>query len=295
MTSNAFIQDLYIYPIKSLGAVKMLQAELTQTGLRFDRQWMLINPKGQMVSQRIMPKLGLIDIEFQYSKFDELENGELHFNHKLSGERFSISILELQQSCSNESFQANIWREEVLVQSVASKLSDWLTRVSEARYKLQLVKMAPAFKRITDQSAKSGSLPAVENAFADGYPLLVCNQASLDELNQSLDGSVSMKRFRPNIVVTGLAPFEEHRVKGFETHTGAIEFQYPCERCVMTTLSELTAQKNPNNEPLETLKKLNPMPGTVNAAAFGENAILTNSGTIILQQGQSINLTEKLL
>jgi uncharacterized protein len=46
-------------------------------------------------------------------------------------------------------------------------------------------------------------------SLADGYPLLVVTQASLDLLNQKLSRPVAVERFRPNLVISEAVAHEE--------------------------------------------------------------------------------------
>lgn len=45
--------------------------------------------------------------------------------------------------------------------------------------------------------------------FADGYPYLLTNEASLRDLQQRCPAGVQMEQFRPNLVVSGVAAWEE--------------------------------------------------------------------------------------
>lgn len=46
---------------------------------------------------------------------------------------------------------------------------------------------------------------AVPLGFADGYPYLLTNEASLRDLQQRCPAGVQMEQFRPNLVVSGVA------------------------------------------------------------------------------------------
>lgn len=50
---------------------------------------------------------------------------------------------------------------------------------------------------------------AVPLGFADGYPYLLTNEASLRDLQQRCPAGVQMEQFRPNLVVSGVAAREE--------------------------------------------------------------------------------------
>ncbi|MCI2284857.1 MOSC domain-containing protein [Colwellia sp. MSW7] len=129
-------------------------------------------------------------------------------------------------------------------------------------------------------------------AFADGYPLLLISQASLNDLNtrlleSQLNGenfvnnaqeNISMTQFRPNIVVNNTAPFTEDTWQ--HIRIGEVEFKVskPCERCVFTTINPETGKKHPQQQPLRMLQSFRQTPhGEV---LFGQNLIALNSGTI---------------
>ncbi|VEA72925.1 Uncharacterized Fe-S protein [Serratia rubidaea] len=51
--------------------------------------------------------------------------------------------------------------------------------------------------------------PEVPLSFADGYPFLLINEASFRDLQQRCPAGVKLEQFRPNLVVTGAAPWAE--------------------------------------------------------------------------------------
>ncbi len=57
---RATIDQLWVYPVKSCAGVALEAAELTATGLRHDRAWMVVDRCGAFVSQRALPRMALI-------------------------------------------------------------------------------------------------------------------------------------------------------------------------------------------------------------------------------------------
>ncbi len=51
------ISELYIYPIKSLGGIKLNIARVTDRGLEHDRRWMLVDANNRFLSQREFAKM----------------------------------------------------------------------------------------------------------------------------------------------------------------------------------------------------------------------------------------------
>jgi uncharacterized protein YcbX len=56
---NVALSGLYVYPIKSCAGISMDSAELSATGLRHDRRWMLVDGDGKFMSQRAHPRMAL--------------------------------------------------------------------------------------------------------------------------------------------------------------------------------------------------------------------------------------------
>src|SRR5205085_2428266 len=68
-------------------------------------------------------------------------------------------------------------------------------------------------------------------SFADGYPMLLIGQSSLDDLNSRLQENLSIRRFRPNIVFTGGEPFEEDGLEAFKIKDILFYGLKLCARC----------------------------------------------------------------
>ncbi|KAL5205414.1 hypothetical protein ABZP36_033623 [Zizania latifolia] len=67
----ATVRSIFIYPIKSCRGISVLQAPITSTGFRWDRQWLVVNSKGRAYTQRVEPKLALVEVEMPPEAFTE--------------------------------------------------------------------------------------------------------------------------------------------------------------------------------------------------------------------------------
>ncbi|MFN8581039.1 MAG: MOSC domain-containing protein [Gemmatimonadaceae bacterium] len=103
-------------------------------------------------------------------------------------------------------------------------------------------------------------------SLSDGAPLLLIGQASLDGLNERLADPVPMNRFRPNVVVTGAAPFAEDTWQRIRIGDVTCEVAKPCARCATTTVDQATGVRGV--EPLRTLATFRKREGGV---MFGQN------------------------
>ncbi|MYM63135.1 MOSC domain-containing protein [Pseudomaricurvus sp. HS19] len=261
--SEIHIEQLYIYPVKSLRGIAVNNWPVTPQGLLYDRQWMLVMPNGRFVSQRQLPQMALIDTA--------LEDGSL----LLSRDGHGQVSLPLSPSAEGLVRPAAVWDDNCIVTEASAEASAWLTQVLQAPRPLTLVQLAPGHQRLQSQPERFGA--DTHTQFADAAPFLVAASSSLAALNQTLQqrqlAAVDMRRFRPNIVLSGLQPFEEHQLSQLRHGDGSrLWLRDHCERCIITTIDPDTAVKDPRREPYPTLASINAMPGKPRAAAFGVNA-----------------------
>ena len=257
------VTGLCVYPVKSMKGIALDEAVLTPKGLQHDRIWMVVRPDGRFVTQRGLPRLALV-----HTRLDA--DGVV-----LSMEGHGSITLPFNGS-SGASVATRVWGDECRAVDEGPLVTRWLSRALDSEQKLRIVRMAPGFTRPQSQPQRFGSDTTTH--FADSAPFLVANRASLDELNRELQAqgqaAVPMDRFRPNIVVDGLEPFAEHRVAGLSGAGWRLAMADACERCLVTTIDQQTAQRNPAREPFTTLRRINPMPGPKPAPAFAHHAVL---------------------
>jgi uncharacterized protein len=253
------LQDIYIYPIKSLGGIRLKEAVLEERGLKYDRRWMLVDNEGVFLTQRNHTQMALLQTN--------LTKESLLVYHKNKPE---ISIEIPFEANSNDVIPVTVWDDQVMGQIVDYRLNDWFSE--QMGFSCMLVIMPDSTKR------KLPAKYAVNNesvSFADGMPYLVIGQASLDELNSRLEIPVPMDRFRPNLVFTGGASFEEDEWDKVKIGDAVFKITKPCARCVMTTVDQTTGMKN--KEPLKTLSAYRNFGGKV---LFGQNMSLLEGDKI---------------
>jgi uncharacterized protein YcbX len=256
-----YLSALHIYPIKSLGGISLQQSEIVATGLKYDRQWMLIDDEGIFVSQRKYIKLAMLQVH--------IEAQTMTVEHKQDPlNTISFSLDET----TGLSVPVTIWDDQSTGVEVSQKVSDWFTAYMQMS--VRLVKMPAEARRLVDpRYANEDEIVS----YADGYPCLLISQASLDGLNQKLEEPVRMDRFRPNFVFTGGEAHIEDSFGSF--YLGDILFSAvkPCARCVLTTIDQQTAEKG--QEPLKTLARYRTFNQKV---MFGQNLIHQGNGMIRL-------------
>ncbi|WP_255590383.1 MOSC domain-containing protein [Algoriphagus sp. NBT04N3] len=267
MSQGIFLQDIYIYPIKSLGGIRMEVCRVEERGFEFDRRWMLIDPQGRFVTQREYPRLALLKVQLEsdFLKVYSSERPEDYIQIPL--------ILE-----GYESVEVVVWDDTMLAKKLDPNIDRWFSE--KLGMGVHLVKMPETTHRLVSPKY------AVKNesvSFADGMPYLLIGQESLDDLNTRLERTVPMDRFRPNLVFSGAKAYEEDSWKTLKV--GEVDFQIvkPCARCVMTTIDQENATKS--KEPLKTLASYR----TVNSKVlFGQNMVALSHG--ILKIGDSVQV-----
>jgi uncharacterized protein YcbX len=256
------ISELYIYPIKSLAGIPLKKARVTPTGFEYDRRWLLVDENNCFITQREFHQMALLQVA--------IEEGGLSVTHKLNND--SIFILFNIPGKQYEQVMVTIWDDTCMAEFVSEEADKWFTTVLNMN--CRLVYMPDTTHRIVDQRY------APENAvtsFADAYPFLIIGQASLDQLNTQLNEPLPMNRFRPNIVFTGGAPFDEDLYGHFtigDIHFFGVKL---CARCVMTTVNQDTAVKG--KEPLKTLARYR---FKNNKILFGQNLVHEGEGEIAI-------------
>lgn len=287
MTDSAFdlratIARLFVYPIKSCAGVELPEVLLTETGLEFDRAWMVVDAQGEFVTQRELPRMALVQPTLKHMEMVLRAPGML--------------ALHVAFDRVEKPVRVKVWRDEVAAYDMgdiaAQWFSDFLSEPGRPQA-LRLVRFDPEQKRLSNMAWTDGV--EAENQFADGFPLLVTSEASLAELNDKLlaagHAAVTMARFRPNIVLAGLEAQDEDRVETMHVATaeGQARLQpaKPCPRCPIPDIDPLTAVSSPEvNDMLRTYRANARVDGAI---TFGMNCIVLEGVEHLLKVGQSVD------
>lgn len=281
---QASIAQLWIHPVKSCAGLSVQQAELTHTGLAWDRTWMVVDAQGEFVSQRELPRMALIQPTFKLDQLVLRAPGMLALHLSLDGVEAPRRV--------------RVWDDEVdawdMGDLAAQWFSDCLGPDAPADLKhLRLVRFDPEVRRLSSRQW-TGERQALTQ-FADGFGVLVASTASLDELNARLaavgQAPVDMRRFRPNIVLGGIESADEDRIGAWRVHTpdgvAALENVKPCARCPIPNVDPDTATSSPAVG--HALQAYRQDPRLNGAITFGMNAIVLAGDGLILRVGQSVS------
>lgn len=274
---NVNVTQLFIYPVKSLRGIAVKQSLLLPTGLEYDRYWMIVDDKGHFLTQRQCPDMALIDTQIQDNKII------------LSKGTSAPLSVEINRSHQPDAFEAKIWKDTCLVVDEGTQASKWLT--THLKRPAKLVRMQASFKRPQSKPELLGG--NTNTFFADAAPFLICNEASLKQINQFLDNKqfapAFIENFRPNIVISGIDAFAEHQISLLKNQQYSLKHCYPCQRCVIPTINIETGEKRADRQPFTLLGEINPMPGTNKLPAFGENATLLTGANKHIKTGDQLD------
>ncbi|NCE86003.1 MOSC domain-containing protein [Pseudomonas sp. Q1] len=265
------LSALYRYPLKSGKAEVLQRIGLDKLGLEGDRRWMLVDEaSGRFLTQRAVAKM---------SQLSALWNAAGGLTLSTPG----VASLEVALPGSDAELRGvTIWRDTLRVPDAGDAAAAW---VSEFIGKpTRLVQMPLARARTTEAGFGNDD---DQVAFADGYPLLLIGQGSLDDLSRHVGRPMEMLRFRPNLVIEGGEAFAEDGWKRLRIGDVELRVVKPCSRCILTTIDPATGERSADREPFATLDSYRK---TESGAMFGQN--LVNDGIGHLEVGMPVTILE---
>ncbi len=242
------IESLWTYPVKSCAGIQQQEVEILKGGIRWDRNWMIVDDQGQFLTQRQLPQMAQIQTSLTTTSLIL----------RIDNYAFEVPFEKVHQ----QKRKVKVWKSEVEAwiedPLIDRQLSEFLGRPA------QLVR-----------SPKSQRQHQIH--FADSRPIQLANLDSLKALNQELSEPISIERFRANIVVSGLGAWEEESLKNFKLGPIELEYSKPCIRCSIINVDPRTGIKK-NSEPLEKLKNIHAIDGK---PGFGILLLPKNTGTLV--------------
>ena len=250
-----------------MGGIAVSKTRITDRGLQYDRRYMLVDENNLFLTQRKYPAMALLRTVIERDRL--LVYAKNSIKEKL--------ILPLVPEPTTATTLVKIWDDHCEAQLIGKKADDWFS--VQLGISCRLVYMPESTKRKVDVKY---ALNKEITSFADGFPILIIGQSSLDDLNSRLKEPLPMNRFRPNIVFTGGNPFEEDDMEYFSINDLSFYGVKLSARCVITTTDQETGIVT-GKEPLKSLSKYRM---TNNKVLFGQNAVSKNDGKICI--GDSI-------
>ena len=251
---------LWRYPVKGLRGHAVGSASVEAVGLAGDRRWLVIDEDGRFLTQREVRAMAQVDVA--------LSDDGVVLGHDVHG-RQAVPV----PGPAADVVAVTVWRDAVPARLADGGAARYLSTVLGRSVRLAYMAdpgvrpVNPEFGHATDRVS-----------FADGYPILVTTMASLADLSRRLGADITMRRFRPNLVIEGAEPWAEDAWR--RIRIGGVELRVvkPCERCVVTTLDPDTGAQPDPAEPLRTLGRFHR--SSTGKIIFGQNAIPDTLGRI---------------
>ncbi|XP_060680813.1 molybdenum cofactor sulfurase isoform X1 [Hemiscyllium ocellatum] len=256
------LTNIYLYPIKSCAAVEVKKWPIGKHGLLYDRTWMIVNQNAVCLSQKQEPRLCLIHPHI------DLEQGIM----TISAEGMDPIVVPLKgedrKEVSLQFCQTRVCGDRVKGLDCGENVAKWIsTFLGRQSF---LIRQSSSFHRalkkqhtqVQDQALnESPCLSLVNEA-----QYLLINMASIRHIKEQLlrrDGtSVSnypevltteelIHRFRANLVISALRPYEED--DWAEISIDGVSFQIVglCNRCQMICINQMNGKRS--TEPLQIL------------------------------------------
>ena len=256
---NARISGLFTYPVKSMHGHTHTVRTLTTEGLVGDREWIVVDRNGLFYTQRQNADLAAIHA---------VANGHLiTLEHDTHGAISATADVTATR-------KVRVWSDDVPAHDAGDAAAQWLSDLLNVE--VRLLRYADPHTR--PSSARwVGNTPA-HTRFADGFAVLVTNEASLAELNARMHRPLPMDRFRPNVVVAGVDAWDEDHIDTITCGEAVLKLVKPCVRCITTTTDQATGART-GEEPLNTLARYRNNPD-LGGVVFGMNAIVMQAGTL---------------
>ena len=275
------VSEINVYPMKSLGGISLNETVVEKRGFKNDRRFMLTDKEGEFFTQREFPKMAMLTVKLNEQNLEIFDS-----ENKKIEVPFEFEKSQMQK--------VRVWQSVCDAIVLPETINEWLSDVLET--KCRMVFMPDETEReINEKFRRNDEIVS----FADGYPFLLIGENSLNNLNERLETTLPMNRFRPNIVVSGSEAFAEDRWKKIKIGETVFRSTKPCARCVITTIEQSVGAFD-GKEPLKTLaeyrqakdvfpNEFEALDLNKNAVLFGQNLVAENFGGKI-KVGDEVNI-----
>ncbi|XP_042061623.1 mitochondrial amidoxime-reducing component 1-like isoform X1 [Salvia splendens] len=291
------VKSLYVYPIKSCGGISVAEAPICSTGFRWDRQWVVVNSKGKAYTQRVEPKLALVQTQLPHEAFslNYQPNSHSFLEIKAPGMQvLKVPLVKSNSSAENVVDGISVWEWNGSAFDEGAAAAQWFSNYLGSPARLVRFNHVSGVRKVEADYA-----PGYNVMFADMYPFLLLSQGSMDALNARLKESVPVNRFRPNIVVDGCEAFSEDGWREMKINKATFKGVKLCSRCKIPTINQETG-KAASSEPTDTLrafrsdKALRPNNSNKGKVYFGQNMVCTDSLATKPGNGKTVKVGDAL-
>eukprot|EP00906_Rhabdomonas_costata_P030435 RCo043017 len=274
------VAELWVYPVKSCRGVRRTSAQLTELGFANDRRWMVVNSQNVFITARQYPQM--LQVEVTLTSDSGLE---------LRYPGMAQACVVHPCSSSQPQLKVKVWEDFCMAWDTGDGPAHWL-QSALGLPGVRLLEFVPrsAVPRPIDVplvEARRDIGTSFETRFTDGFPFLVISERSLEDLSRKLAEQsglqlefaehlglpLPMRRFRPNIVISGGSPYQEDEWARFRIGAHTFRAVKGCSRCKMTTIDPDTTVADSENSKINPLKLLEEQRDWGRGALFGQNCV----------------------
>ncbi|XP_066537031.1 mitochondrial amidoxime-reducing component 1 isoform X2 [Hoplias malabaricus] len=268
LTQVGVVSQLLLHPLKSGKAVPVDAAECLRMGLKCgelqDRYWLVITEDGHMVTGRQEPRLVLVSMTCKGGQIclsgPDMEELRIPL-HQPSNPIYSCSSDTEGRDCGDEA-------------------SRWLTRYFGGKKTYRLVHFEPHLRARRPAENEPAFPKDEEVAYPDAAPIMLMSEASVNDVSSRLGREISVRQFRPSIVVSDCEAFKEDIWDHVQIGQVEMKRVIGCGRCLFTTVDPETGVIS-RKEPLDTLKTYRPRESSKSTApVLGQYYTIKKTGIL---------------
>ncbi|MCG8656086.1 MOSC N-terminal beta barrel domain-containing protein [Yimella sp. NH-Cas1] len=244
------VVSLAVHPVKSTAIRPVEKASVTRAGLAGDREWMVVNDFGELISAREFPPLFSVVA-------DNAATGLAQVALRLSApgiEPLTVDLPHDGEECSVRMFT----RPPMTARAAGTQADAWLDRALGTQGFHLVWCSNPTARHLNPEFSR----PDDHAAFQDGYPVTLLSTASVARLQDWVTehavergedaATIGSDRFRSNILIDGVPEaFAEDGWSGVRIADVDFRVAKRVDRCVMTTIDPQTYRTA--KEPIRTL------------------------------------------
>ncbi|KAH8292924.1 hypothetical protein KR044_008869 [Drosophila immigrans] len=233
--------QLAIYPIKSCAAFKLTNSgeswPLTEQGLQYDREWMIVDTSGMALTQKRCTQLCLLQPLIVQQQL------QLHFNGTNNSNFVCVPLSLSVQAENSARCRSKVCRQPIEGFDCGDEVANWLSE-----------QLGIDGLRLLRQSGQRSAPNSGKLSLVNQAQFLLVNRSSVRSLafEEPLDETVD--RFRANIIIETEVAFEE--LSYTHLNIGGVHFHVdgPCQRCDMICINQRTGERSP--ETLTTIARM---------------------------------------
>jgi MOSC domain-containing protein len=265
------LASIHIYPMKGCRAIDLSESAVEPWGLAGDRRWLLVDADFRFVSQREHASLARLVVRHGPGAGITVSSDGYP--------SLSVAAPDL-----DEMLKVTVWSSTVAAAAAGPEADAWFSVFLGEPVRLVYLD-DPTRRAVDPEFGAEGDVVS----FADGYPLLLTNTGSLEQLGDWLvaagEKPVPMNRFRPNVVVRGFDPWAEDAWRRIRIGSVSFRVAKPCGRCVVTTTDQMTGERG--SQPLRILGAKRRFGKSL---VFGQNVIPNAPG--VIRVGDPVKIME---